>query len=227
MSIDFRTLPQNVPILCIPRVYSNISESRIRRIFEDLDMGTLERIDMVSKQSDRGEKFNRVFVHFHRWNNTANSCEARSRLLNGKEVKIIYDDPWFWKVSAYRETERRPENDRRPENGPKKPTLQFDSEDNKRPARHEERPRPRQEDRSRPRQEDRSRPRHEDRPRPRQEDRPRPRPRSPTNPHPEASILEVNYGTNTKIPTRNIKIKKPIKIEEDVKDLEEGEVSEN
>ena len=102
--IDFRTLPANVPVLCIPRVYPNISESRIRKIFDDLNMGTLERIDIVSKYSvkpggnpsDKGEKFNRVFVHFRRWNDSENARISRERLLNGKEIKIIYDDPWFW-----------------------------------------------------------------------------------------------------------------------------------
>jgi len=109
IQIDFRTLPANVPVLCIPRVYPNISESRIRKIFEDLDMGTIERVDMVSKFSakDKADKFNRVFVHFRRWNDSENARIARERLLNGKEIKIIYDDPWFWKISAYREPERK------------------------------------------------------------------------------------------------------------------------
>ena len=87
--IDFRTLPANVPVLCIPRVYPNISEGRIRKIFDDLDMGTLERIDIVSKTSEKGEKFNRVFVHFRRWNNSDNANTARERLLNGKELKLF------------------------------------------------------------------------------------------------------------------------------------------
>jgi hypothetical protein len=106
--IDFRTLPANVPVLCIPRVYPNINESRIRKIFEDMEMGTLDRIDIISKHSDKGEKFNRVFVHFRCWNGSENARVARERLLNGKEIKIIYDDPWFWKISAYREAERKP-----------------------------------------------------------------------------------------------------------------------
>jgi hypothetical protein len=33
---------------------------------------------------------------------------ARERLLEGKDIKIVYDDPWFWKVSAYRESIARP-----------------------------------------------------------------------------------------------------------------------
>jgi hypothetical protein len=106
--IDFiTTVPANLPVLCIPRVYSNINEKRIRKIFEELNMGTLDHIDIVGKNNGKGEKFNRVYVHFRHWNNSENALMARERLLNGKEIKIIYDDPWFWKISAYRENERK------------------------------------------------------------------------------------------------------------------------
>jgi hypothetical protein len=178
-----------MPVLCIPRVYPNISESRIRRIFDDLNMGTLDRIDIVSKHShsEKGEKFNRVFIHFRQWNDTENANTARERLLNGKEIKIIYDDPWFWKISAYREPERKaPVN-------VSKAIIQFDSDDERprhddrrrdeRPRyddrRRDERPRPddrRRDDRrrdERPRYDDRRRdeiPRHDDR---RRDERPR------------------------------------------------------
>ncbi len=95
------------PVLCIPRMYLNISEIQIRKIFNDLNMGILERIDIVKKRNEKGEYFNRAFIHFKQWNETKNAIFARERLLNGKEIKIIYDDPWFWKISAYREPEQR------------------------------------------------------------------------------------------------------------------------
>jgi len=181
--IDFRTLPANVPVLCIPRVYPNINEGRIRRIFDDLNMGELERIDIVSKTSEKGEKFNRVFVHFRRWNNSDNANTARERLLNGKEIKIIYDDPWFWKISAYRESERKSAPQQQPSGNARKPTLAFDSDEDKssKPVvstnrderrrddrRRDERPRRRDDSRERPRRRD-------DRPRRREDSRERPR----------------------------------------------------
>lgn len=130
--IDFRTLPANVPVLCIPRVYPNISESRIRRIFDELGMGTLERIDIVSKTSEKGDKFNRVFVHFKRWNDSDNANIARERLLNGKDIKIIYDEPWFWKISAYREAATHRESaPPKQYSGRGKATITFDSDEDK------------------------------------------------------------------------------------------------
>ena len=102
--IDFRTLPINVPSLCIPRVFTNWTESRIRHIFDEICLGEILRIDVISKNTEKGEKFNRVFVHFKRWFSNPNADMARERLLNGKDIKIVYDEPWFWKISAYRET---------------------------------------------------------------------------------------------------------------------------
>jgi hypothetical protein len=104
--IDFRTLPASIPSLCIPRVYPNIDERRIRKTFDDLNLGIIERVDIVRKTTDKGEKCNRVFIHFNRWFNSRNADTARERLLNGQDIKVIYDDPWFWKVAAYKEAPR-------------------------------------------------------------------------------------------------------------------------
>lgn len=134
--IDFRTLPNNVPSLCIPRVFSNWTESRIRRIFDDLGMGEILRIDVVSKTTEKGEKFNRVFVHFKRWFSNQNADMARERLLNGKEIKIVYDDPWFWKVSAYREVKKDNHHSDREERP--RASIRFDDDREQRPR--EQRP---------------------------------------------------------------------------------------
>jgi hypothetical protein len=135
-AIDFRTLPQNVPIICIPRVFPNINELRIRRVFDELNLGAIERIDIVSKSTEKGEKFNRVFVHFKKWNSEGNAAIARERLLNGKDIKIVYDDPWFWKVSAYRqpaakESRQRAHQAQKPQ---KKATIVFESDEAQRPT---------------------------------------------------------------------------------------------
>jgi len=135
--IDFRTLPANVPVMCIPRVFPNIDEKRIRRIFDELNMGEIDHIDIVGKTTEKGEKFNRVFVHFRKWHNNTNADTARERLINGKEIKIIYDEPWFWKISAYRSQEQtrppRPQTQRpqtqRPQTQRPQPRLQFDDEE--------------------------------------------------------------------------------------------------
>jgi hypothetical protein len=161
--IDFRTLPNNVPSLCIPRVFSNWTESRIRRIFDDLGMGEILRIDVVSKTTEKGEKFNRVFVHFKRWFSNQNADMARERLLNGKEIKIVYDDPWFWKVSAYREVKKDNHHSDREERP--RASIRFDDDREQRSSlRPSQRPREQRPREQRHREEDRRPSDRQDRP---------------------------------------------------------------
>ena len=136
--IDLRTLPASIPSLCIPRVFHNIDEKRIRRIFDDLALGEIQAIDFVSKKTEKGESFNRVFVHFRRWFVNKNADTARERLLEGKEIKIIYDEPWFWKVSAYRPPVQAAP---RPLLKAPRPHIEFDSEEDRPSQRPQERPR--------------------------------------------------------------------------------------
>ena len=101
--IDFKLLPKNCPSLCIPRVFSNIGEARIRKIFEDISIGRIEEIDII-----KGNKNNRVFIHLT-WNNTPDAQFVRNQVMTGKDVKIIYDEPWFWVVSAARNQPPKPQ----------------------------------------------------------------------------------------------------------------------
>ena len=133
------------PSLCIPRVFPNIDEKRIRRIFNELNLGVIQRVDIVNKTTEKGEKFNRVFIHFQEWFTNSNATTAKERLLNGKEIKIVYDDPWFWKVSAYRVPQAN-HHHHNPQTKPAAaaPRIQFDDSD------EEPRPRQKQEPRQKP-----------------------------------------------------------------------------
>lgn len=93
-------LQDSQPSLCIPRVFNNITERRIRHVFDELRLGKIERIDIKERRNDKGDTFKRVFIHFEKWYWNEDAQEARRKLLEGKEIKIVYDNPWFWKVSA-------------------------------------------------------------------------------------------------------------------------------
>lgn len=111
-SIDMTLLPASVPSLCIPRVFQNITKERVAYVFKSLGLGEIDHIDMIPRTSENGDKFQRVFIHFKRWSTTDEAVRARERVLGGKEIKVIYDDPWFWKISANRSTPRAPDASR-------------------------------------------------------------------------------------------------------------------
>jgi hypothetical protein len=85
--------------ICIPRAFANISEARVRKVFEALNIFAIEKIDMIQRKNEKGDSYQRIFVHIKSWSSTADADKARERLLSGKELKIVYDEPWFWKVS--------------------------------------------------------------------------------------------------------------------------------
>ena len=83
-------------------VFRNISDHRIANIFNELGLGKVVKIDFTERTDREGTPYNLVHVHIE-WNteeHTKQFCEALER---GEEVKIVYDDPWFWKVTKPRE----------------------------------------------------------------------------------------------------------------------------
>ena len=88
--------------LCIPRVFMNITEKRIRHTFYQLKLGFITKIDMVLSKTPKGENIYKVFIHFKHFFENNNAQQALNTLKEGKEIKVIYDDPWFWKVFEYK-----------------------------------------------------------------------------------------------------------------------------
>lgn len=105
--------------VCIPRVLFNTTENQIKNVFNRLNIGIIDRIDIIIKNSNSNPntntnpntnsntsnnniKFKRVYIHFKKWTNTENARIVQERFQNNQDIKIIYEEPWFWKVSAYK-----------------------------------------------------------------------------------------------------------------------------
>jgi hypothetical protein len=85
------------PSVCIPRALANVSWKDVKDIFEQLiGAGSVERVDLVRSKND--DQFCRIFVHFRSWPvNKPEIASMRDRLLADETVKLVYDNPWFWK----------------------------------------------------------------------------------------------------------------------------------
>jgi len=93
---------QDNPSLCIPKVEQSIREKDIRDVFNKLNFGVIDRIDIVSwkKTMNTNHKFARIFIHFKGWNES--SIDVRNDLLSGSTYNIVYNFPWYWKIVASR-----------------------------------------------------------------------------------------------------------------------------
>lgn len=95
--------PITHPSICIPRTFTTIrgkpTKAVVFNTLRDLKIGHIERIDVVHKTDSRGERYCTIYVHLQ-WNvRNQLGRETRQKLLDGNEIKIVYDDPWFWKCS--------------------------------------------------------------------------------------------------------------------------------
>jgi hypothetical protein len=126
-SIDLRYIAESQPSICIPRVFNNIDKARILAVFDSLNIAKVHHIDIVERKNEKGEPFKRVYVHFEKWFWNEDAQAARRKLIMGKEIKIVYDTPWFWKVSA----NRSQPNERPPQQKTVRsfvPHIEFDDE---------------------------------------------------------------------------------------------------
>lgn len=92
--------------LCVPCVAMNINRDHVYRTFHELALGRIERVDLVVRPNKKGERLQRAFIHYKTWNTDDVALRAKEILDEGKNIKVFYNDPWFWKVSTYRKPER-------------------------------------------------------------------------------------------------------------------------
>jgi len=84
--------------LYIPRVFLNITEEKIREVFETLELGEIERIDLVPRPYTSGTiSANMAFIYFKYWSQSVSAQNLASRIMDPRrEARIVYDDPWYW-----------------------------------------------------------------------------------------------------------------------------------
>jgi len=100
MNMNMNAFPvDNTLSLYIPHVFPNIDEERISRIFRNLDIGNISRVDFVAKFDRQGKEYNSAYIHFAQWFNTPVATNFQTRVMDPKvEAKLVYDDPWFWVI---------------------------------------------------------------------------------------------------------------------------------
>ena len=101
-SLDLTQFPDMEPSICISFVFANVRRQQVWEAMKESNLGFIERIDMVKMTGKDGKSFQRVFIHFKHWFRNQRARDTRTKLINGGMVKLFYNDPWFWKLTASR-----------------------------------------------------------------------------------------------------------------------------
>ena len=86
------------PSIYIPFVFPNVMnrDGFIKKTIEELGLGTVASVCERMMKHANGKSYYRVFVHMKSWATNENACNVRQKLMSGDQVKINYEDPWFW-----------------------------------------------------------------------------------------------------------------------------------
>ena len=87
--MNIEEVPESYPSLCIPRVTTDINEQTIKTIVDKLDLGIINKIQIVRKTKNPKDKTSIIYIHFKKWNMDGNGLVARERLINNKDIKIL------------------------------------------------------------------------------------------------------------------------------------------
>mgnify|MGYP006124501673 FL=1 len=90
--------------LYLPRVDATLSKHEIYETIENIGLGRIHDIILKSNKTRPYDvKTNSVFVKFIYWFDNEYVNVIRTRLFeNNESLYVIYADPWFWKIMAYR-----------------------------------------------------------------------------------------------------------------------------
>ena len=80
--------------------FNNLTDF-VRHMFHSLDIGFVNRVDVVPIMTKSGNpsNFSKAFVHFDTWYATPSSQSIQEKISdvsNGGIAKLVYDDPHYW-----------------------------------------------------------------------------------------------------------------------------------
>ena len=93
MNSVFSEGASNAHVICIPRVSNRITKEYIFGIFCALKVGFVEKITEIPVRNDESQKCILVRI---KWNASERAKYICRRFDEGKNVKVVYSDPWFW-----------------------------------------------------------------------------------------------------------------------------------
>jgi len=81
----------------IPHVFPNFDKEYIAGVFQNMEIGNVSHVDLVSKMDRQGKAYNAAYIHFNYWYTGPSAHNLQAKILDpNQEAKIMHQDPWFW-----------------------------------------------------------------------------------------------------------------------------------
>ena len=80
-------------VICIPRVDTKITKKYIFGVFCSLKVGFIEQITEIPVKNNDSQK---CIILKIKWNQSERAKYICQRFDAGKNVKVMYSEPWYW-----------------------------------------------------------------------------------------------------------------------------------
>ena len=91
--------PVTEPSICIPRLAPSFNDGQILDIIKEIELGEIDKIDLINKTDRNGDDYLMAFLHFASWNMEGNAKTVREQLMNDEKITVYYDDPKYLVLS--------------------------------------------------------------------------------------------------------------------------------
>ena len=81
-------------------MFKNTTRKDLFGVLEKLDIGAVDRIDMVPKTNERGESYYKVFIHFKQWHKNPQAQAIRNHSKGLLFVQLDRDSRAMWQAWA-------------------------------------------------------------------------------------------------------------------------------
>ena len=96
-NINMESSIKQFTTLCIPRVEKSISIDYILKKLYPSKLGQIINIIEIPLKNDAN--FKRILFKL-KWNTeNSNANTIRDKLKNGEKINLVYEMPWFWKIT--------------------------------------------------------------------------------------------------------------------------------
>jgi len=85
--------------ICIPKVHKKYNYKWVFQIINKYKIGKIKNINLTPYHNS--PHFNKIIIYFEYWHNTEKNINIYNHMDSGGNIKIIYDEPWFWKCFKY------------------------------------------------------------------------------------------------------------------------------
>ena len=84
-------VPVTQPSICIPRLPPSFNDGQIIEIFNEINLGNIDKIDIINKTNGDND-YLMAFIHFASWRMEGEAKTIHEGLMNDEKITVYYDD---------------------------------------------------------------------------------------------------------------------------------------